>query len=201
MLRSYPEYDLAFIYIQQPVNDLMPTSQAINVVEEARLTALCANGTVIQGKRRSTKRLIAAQWFPTDITELPDAGGEPILDERNTIVGMMTRNTASTSAYIYGLNINTIRTQLELFRQETTEGQRAYCRHCGHTSKALAAGGYYCEKCGGLHPQAEGLMRQPQPQTQAFYYEYNSMACPNCNANVGFHRNTCLRCGQPAGRT
>ena len=200
VLRSYPEYDLAFIYVQQPVNDLMPTSQAMNVIEEARLTAVCANGTVIQGKRRSTKRLIAAQWFPTDITELPDAGGEPILDDRNTIIGMMTRNTASTSAYIYGLHINTIRTQLELFRQETTEGQRSYCRHCGHYSKALAAGGYYCEKCGGLHPQAEGLLRQPQAQTQAFYYEYNSMACPNCNANVGFHRNYCLRCGQPAGR-
>ncbi len=200
VVRSYPEYDLAFIYIQQGINDLMPTSQATNVVEEARLTLLCANGTVIQGKRRSTKRLIAAQWFPTDIVDLPDAGGEPVLDDRNTLIGMITRNTASTSAYIYGLHINTIRTQIELFRQETTDGQRLYCRHCGHYSKAMAAGGYYCEKCGGLHPQAEGLLRMPQPQTQAFYYEYNSMTCPNCNANVGFHRNACLRCGQPAGR-
>lgn len=200
VLRSYPEYDLAFIYIQQGVNDLMPTSQATNVAEETRLTLLCANGTVVQGKRRSTKKLIPAQWFPTDITDLPDAGGEPILDERNTLIGMITRNTASTSAYVYGLHINTIRTQLELFRQETTDGQRMYCRHCGHTSKALAAGGFYCEKCGGLHPRAEGLLRQPQAQTQAFYYEYNSMACPNCNANVGFHRNYCLRCGQPAAR-
>lgn len=200
VVRSYPEYDLAFIYIQQHVTDLMPMSAMINVAEETRLTVMCANGTMLQGKRRSTKRLLAAQWFPTDLTELPDAGGEPVLDDRNTLVGMITRNTASTSAYVFGLHINTIRTQVDLFRQESTDGPRGYCRHCGHSSKALAAGGYYCEKCGGLHPQAEGLRRLPQAQTQAYYQEYNSMACPNCNANVGFHRNYCLRCGQPAGR-
>ncbi len=198
IVRAYPELDLAFIYIQQSMPDVLPVSPAANIMENTRLTLICADGSLIQGKRRATKRIMPAQWFPTDITDLPDVGGEPVLDDRNYLVGMITRNTASTSAYVYGLHINTIRTQVELFRQETTEGQRTYCRHCGHYSKALAAGGYYCEKCGGLHPQAEGLMRFPQAQTQAFYYEHNSISCPNCNANVGFHRNYCLRCGQPA---
>ncbi|MBI1276805.1 MAG: hypothetical protein GC179_01620 [Anaerolineaceae bacterium] len=201
VLRSYPELDLAFIYVEQTTGELIPPSPIANVVDDTRLTIICANGNVLQGKRRATKRLVAPQWFPTDIVDLPDAGGAPILDENRYLIGMITRNTASTSAYIYGLHINTIRTQVDLFRQETTEGTKAYCRHCGYYSRALAAGGYYCERCGGLHPQAEGLVRFPQPQTQIFYYEHNGMTCPNCNANVGFHRGNCLRCGQPASRT
>ncbi|MEP6986817.1 MAG: trypsin-like peptidase domain-containing protein [Chloroflexota bacterium] len=201
VLRSYPELDLAFIYVEQTTGEIIPPSPIANVTDDTRLTVVCANGTVLQGKRRATKRLIAAQWFPTDIMDLPDAGGAPILDDSRYLIGMITRNTASTSAYVYGLHINTIRTQVDLFRQETTEGAKTYCRHCGFYSRALSAGGYYCERCGGLHPQAEGLVRFPQAQTQAFYYEHNSMSCPNCNANVGFYRNNCLRCGQPATRT
>jgi hypothetical protein len=198
VLRSYPEFDLAFIYVEQTIGEVIPPSPLINVTEDTRLTIVCANGNVLQGKRRPTKRLVAAQWFPTDIADLPDAGGAPILDDNRYLIGMITRNTASTSAYVYGLHINTIRTQVDLFRQETTEGAKAYCHHCGYYSRALAAGGYYCEHCGGLHPQAEGLKRFPQAQTQMFYYEHNPMSCPNCNANVGFHRGYCLRCGQPS---
>jgi len=201
VLRSYPELDLAFIYVEQVTGEIIPPSPIANVVEDTRLTIVCANGNVLQGKRRPTKRLVAAQWFPTDIVDLPDAGGAPILDDNRYLIGMITRNTASTSAYVYGLHINTIRTQVDLFRQETTEGSKAYCRHCGFYSRALANGGYYCEHCGGLHPQAEGLVRFPQPQTQMYYYEHNTIICPNCNANVGFHRGNCLRCGQPSSRT
>ncbi len=201
VLRSYPEFDLAFIYIEQTTGDVIPPSPIANVTEDTRLTIVCANNQVLQGRRRATKRLVAAQWFPTDIMDLPDAGGAPILDDNRYLIGMITRNTASTSSYVYGLHINTIRTQVDLFRQETTEGAKAYCHHCGFYSRALASGGYYCERCGGLHPQAEGLVRFPQPQTQVFYYEHNGMICPNCNANVGFHRGYCLRCGQPATRT
>ena len=201
VLRAYPELDLAFIYVEQITGEVIPPSPIANITDDTRLTVVCANGNILQGKRRATKRLIAAQWFPTDLLDLPDAGGAPILDDSRYLIGMITRNTASTSAYVYGLHINTIRTQVDLFRQETAEGAKAYCRHCGFYSRALASGGYYCEHCGGLHPQAEGLIRFPQAQTQAYYYEHNSMSCPNCNANVGFYRNNCLRCGQPATRT
>lgn len=201
VLRSYPELDLAFIYIEQTTGEVIPPSPIANVTENTNLTIVCANGNVLQGKRRATKRLIAPQWFPTDISDLPDAGGAPVLDDSRYLIGMITRNTASTSAYVYGLHINTIRTQVDLFRQETTEGAKTYCHHCGFYSRAFSAGGYYCERCGGLHRQAEGLVRFPQAQTQVFYYEHNSMSCPNCNANVGYYRNNCLRCGQPATRT
>lgn len=200
VLRSYPELDLAFIYVEQVTGEVIPPSPIANVTEDTRLTVVCANGNILQAKRRATKRFVAAQWFPTDMLDLPDAGGAPILDDNRYLIGMITRNTASTSAYVYGLHINTIRTQVDSFRQETTEGAKVYCHHCGFYSRAMSAGGYYCEHCGGLHPQAEGLQRFPQAQTQAFYFEHNKLTCPNCNATVGFHRNICLRCGQPANR-
>lgn len=198
VVRAYPEFDLAFIYVEQQVNDLIPVTPLPTIPDEANLTVIAHNGGVAQGKKRTTKRVIAAHWFPTNIGELADAGGCPALDERHYLVGMMTRNTASTSQYVFGLHINAIRSLVESFRQETLIGRQIYCRHCGHYSHALASSGYYCERCGGLHPQAESIVRFPQAQTQTFYMENSRISCPHCNAMVGFHRNQCLRCGRAA---
>ncbi|MEZ4670159.1 MAG: serine protease [Anaerolineae bacterium] len=198
VVRAFPEFDLALIYVEQQVNDLIPVTPLPTIPDETNLTVIAHNGSVAQGRKRTTKRVIAAHWFPTNIADLADAGGSPVLDERHYLVGMMTRNTASTSQYVYGLHINAIRSLVETFRQETLAGRYVYCRHCGHYSYALAAGGYYCEFCGGLHPQAESIVRFPQAQTQALYIENSRVACPHCNAMVGFHRNLCLRCGRPA---
>ncbi len=196
VVRSFPEYDLTFVYIEQQINDLMPVTPLAAIADDTRLNIITYKGDIVRGRRRSTKRVIAPHWFPTDVSSLPDAGGGPTLDEQHYLVGMITRNTASTSGYVYGLHINLIRTMVEHFRQESGEGQRAYCHHCGHFSRALFAGGYYCEKCGGLNINAENMLRFPQPQMQTFYYEYSRVSCPHCNANVGFHKNACLRCGR-----
>lgn len=197
VVRSYPEFDLAFIYVEQQVTDLMPLSQLPNVAEESFITLIGPRGGIVRGRRRATKNVPKLGWIPTDFTELPDAGGSPVLDDRQHLVGMMTRNTSSTSNYLYGLHISVIRSQVDLFRQEALEGGRVYCVRCGSYSRALAAGGYYCETCGGLHPNAENVVRLQQDWMKAFYVETNRMACPHCNATVGFHKGLCLRCGRP----
>jgi S1-C subfamily serine protease len=198
VVRSYPEYDLAFIYVEQQVTDLMPLSPLPNVAEEIFLTLVGPKGAIVRGRRRATKKVIKPGWFPTDFTELPDAGGSPVLDDRQHLVGMMTRNTSSTSNYLYGLHISVIRSQVDLFRQEAMEGGRVYCIHCGSYSRAFSSGGYYCEHCGGLHPNAENVVRLQQDWMKVFYVETNRMPCPHCNATVGFHKGMCLRCGRPA---
>lgn len=198
VVRSFPEYDLAFIYVEQQVTDLMPISSMPNAAEEMFVTVIGSKGAVMRGRRRGTKKVMAAGWFATDFTDLPDAGGSPVLDDRQQLMGMMTRNTSWNSDHLYGLHISVIRSQVELFRQEALEGDRVYCIHCGHSSRAFGAGGYYCEYCGGLHSNAERVVRVQMDWMKVFYVETNRMACPHCNATVGFHQGMCLRCGRPA---
>jgi S1-C subfamily serine protease len=195
VVRAFPEYDLAFIYVEQHMEPL-PMSPLPSLPPEAPIRALSGDGRIMTGKRRSTKRALTQHWFPTDIKDVVDAGGGPVLDGQNMVVGMITQNTASTSGYVFGLASGTIRRLMEHFRQESAQGGRVYCQQCGHFSMALAAGGYYCEQCGGLTPRAEGIIRFPQPQLQGYYFVVNSSSCPHCHAAVGFHNNTCLRCGQ-----
>jgi hypothetical protein len=149
----------------------------------------------VRGIRRPTRRTLGPQWFPTDITDVPDAGGCPIMDDRQYLVGMLTRNTTSNSDHCYGLHIAAIRQCLETFRQETT-AQRVYCPHCGSYVQAPVGGGHYCEACGAVTPRSEGLVRVPNPQTARYYMEYGRMPCIHCNAQAGFYNGTCLRCGR-----
>lgn len=199
VVRSYPEFDLAFIYVEQNVSDLIPVSPNPRVPDDMPMIAVSYNGQIARGKRRASNRVIASHWFPTTITQLPDAGGGPVLDDRQYVIGMITRNTSSTSAHVYGLHISIIYKAVEDFRHESMQGGGLYCSHCGAFSRAAGVGGYYCESCGALTAQAERLVRLPHPQMQGFYTEHSRYACPHCNATVGFHKNACLRCGRTVG--
>ncbi len=199
VVRAFPEFDLAFIYVEQSVSDTIPVTPLPRLPDELPLTVVSYNGQAVRGLKRTTRRMLSPQWFPTDISELPDAGGGPVLDDQHYLIGMITRATSSTSNLVYGLHINVIRQLVETFRQETLSGSRLYCPHCGSFSQAPAAGGYYCEVCGALTPQAEQITRFRQPHTDRFYREYSQMACMHCNATVGFHKGACLRCGREPG--
>lgn len=196
--RAYPEFDLVFIYVQLNVGELTAISPMPSIPADAPLLVVSYRGDTIRCSRRNTKRVLSSYWFPTTLQapQLPDSGGSPVLNDRNQLVGMITRNTSSTSSYVYGLHIHLIHTLLDQFRQELTGGRRAYCRSCGHNSQALHAGAYYCERCGGLHPQAENIARYQNAQMQGFYNLNTTPPCPSCGARVGFHKNACLRCGQ-----
>lgn len=201
VVRAYPEYDLALVYVQQPVTALMPVSSLLPVPDLTPLTAVSFSGAVVRGSRRPTpKRVLASHWFPTDMVGGPDAGGSPILDNSQLVLGMLTTNTSGTSGYVYGLHIAAIQQLVEMFRQESAGGGRSYCPHCGYSSRALMAGGYYCESCGALSSAAEALpVRVYQPHMRSFYEQQTNMACPRCTSVVGYHKNTCLRCGFTLG--
>lgn len=195
--RTFPEVDLAFIHIEQPVSDLMPMSPMPQVPDNARLRAVSYTGQAAAGKKRATKRILAAHWFPTDIPKPPDAGGNPVFDENHYLLGMLTKNIDRSSGCVYGLHIAAIYRLVEQFRQEMSTNRNAvYCPGCGSLSRAAAAGGYYCEVCGSTMPQAQNITRLSQPQLVGFYFENSRITCTQCGANVGFHNGKCLRCGQ-----
>jgi hypothetical protein len=197
VVRTFAEYDLALIHVEQQVSDLMPMSSLPQVPDNAFLRAVSYNGQAAPGKKRATKRILAAHWFPTDIRKVPDAGGDPVFDENHYLLGMLTKDVDRASGCVYGLHIAAIYRLVEQFRQEMYANRNAaYCPSCGGLSRAAAAGGYYCEICGSIMAQSQNITRLPQPQLVGFYYENERITCTRCGANVGFHQGKCLRCGQ-----
>jgi hypothetical protein len=197
VVRSFPEMDVALVHVDYPVGDLLPFSPADSLPENTPITVMAYQRPPVQGHRRETGRAMAAHLFPTDISQIPDSGGAPVFDDRQILVGMITRNISSSSAYVYGVHLAAIRHCVDIFRREMqANGNRVYCANCGATSAAAASGGYYCETCGAVMPFAQNRERHPSPQINALYSESDPVACASCGARAGFYQGRCLRCGQ-----
>jgi hypothetical protein len=197
IVRSYPEIDLALIHTGLMVNRLLTAVNTPHLPEHTALTAIAHNGQAMTGERRATRSIIKPEWFPTTIAQVADAGGSPIFNSgSNLLVGMLTRNTNRTSAYVFGLHITVIYERIEAYLQEINSGEKpAYCPSCGHRTRAGAAGGFYCESCGSVLPGARQSDRFPVPQMVSLYGENTHHPCPKCGSRAGFYNSQCLRCG------
>jgi hypothetical protein len=196
VIRAFPEFDLALIQVDLAASNLLPISPMPHVPENARITAISNNGKVMTGQCRATKRRLPPQWFPTTINRVADAGGDPVFDDSNYLIGMLTRNMSRSSSYVYGLHVSALYKCLETYNQEmAADANRVYCPSCGHNSRAISVGAFYCEVCGSVLPQARQVTRFPLPQTAAFYGENMYQPCPHCGARLGYYDGKCLRCG------
>ena len=204
VVRSYPDIDLTFIATGLQVRQLLPFSLQPNIPNDTSLTAVTYGGKVMNGQRRMSVGELREEWFTTTISRSFDAGGNPVFDERNTLVGMLTRNANRTSTYFYGLSIHAITRSVHHFQSEARDGaNRTYCPNCGYLARAGALGGFYCEMCGSVLPDKQSENRFPRalPQLEGLYGENMHRPCPNpdCRARVGYYRveneEVCLRCG------
>ena len=196
VVRSYPAYDLALIRVGTSVDSLLTISAQRRLPENLPLTAYAHQSTPMRGQRRATKRNLPPHWIPTTITKLTDAGGNPVFDDSNYLLGMLTKNASRTSEYLYALHVAKVHEMVQQYIAEMQESSnRMYCPSCGHASQAAAYGAFYCEICGSTLPYAQERQRFPQPQLASLYGEGRQMACPNCQSSAGFYKNVCLRCG------
>lgn len=194
VVRAWPDYDLTFLYTDERVTELLPITPYPRVPDEAPLITVSAAGGQQRGKQRPTKRAMESHWVPTDFVKLPDAGGDPIFDERNALIGMMTKNHSRASGYLYGVHISAIHRCVELYFNEMTAGdRRLYCPGCGVVSRATGLGYFYCEVCGTVAPLARSVGRYPQGDP---FPEPNRIRCIHCEAQAGFYGGNCLRCGR-----
>lgn len=196
VVRSYPELDLAILHVEHRLGGLLPVTQAQTIADEQPLFIITYSGDVIPFEQRPTRRAMPDYWIPTSLTRIPDAGGSPIFDNRNYLVGMMTRNTSRASNHAFGIHIAAIRRCVDTFVQAIRAERRVYCPHCGGISRAVAAGYYYCEICGGVTPRAQAIARMHIPQADIFYDGADTL-CVRCGALVELYKGRCLRCGQP----
>jgi hypothetical protein len=197
VVRSYPELDLAFVQLDLTISHLLPFTTMTIVPENTELVAVAHENTLIRGRCRATIRELKPQWFPTTIRQLVDAGGNPVFDEHNYVVGMLTGNASRTSADVFGLHISVIRRQLDEYRRDMQhDPKRSYCPGCGSISRAEHFGAFYCEVCGSVLPKARGLNRFQVPQAAILYGENDRSPCPHCGSRVGTYNGRCLRCGR-----
>lgn len=197
VVRSFPEFDLALIHTGMTLAHVLPISN-VPITDNTPLSAIAHNGRVLNGSYRATRSVIKQEWFPTTIPaeNLPDAGGNPIFNDKNLLVGMLTHNTSRATPYVFGLHIAAILHQVETYSEEIQTLQNpVYCAACGHLARAANFGGFYCEWCGSVLITATDAQRFPIPQMASLYGETMSRPCPNCGSTVGFHNGACLRCG------
>jgi hypothetical protein len=195
VVRAHIDLDLTLIRVDHNPGSLLPVTSQTRIAEEAPLTAVTYDGETIRTTERPTHRVLADHWIPTTATRLIDAGGNPIFDEKNYVVGMMTKNTSRTSAHLFGLHIAAILRAVEAFGREARAAVRIYCPECGNNSAALGAGFYYCDQCGSVTPAARAMARAPIPGEEA-YYETGRVQCTACGSFAGIYRDACLRCGE-----
>lgn len=196
VVRAYTELDLTLIRVEHNPGSLLPITPMPGVADNTALTLVTYNGEMIRTTQRPTQRVMAAYWIPTTATRLLDAGGNPIFDDRNYLVGMMTKNTSRTSAHLFGVHISAIRRLVDEYLREARAESRVYCPDCGNNSRAVGAGFFYCEQCGGTSPQAQMMTRYPIPQAEA-YYETGRIRCNVCGSFAGIYNGVCVRCGNP----
>ncbi len=198
VVRSYPELDLAILHVEHRLGGVLPVTTMQTVPDEQPLFIITYNGEVIPLEQRPTRRAMPDYWIPTSLTRIPDAGGSPIFDDRNYLVGMITRNTSRASNHAFGVHIAAIRRCVAEFVQAIRAERRVYCPHCGGISRAVAAGYFYCEFCGGVTPNAQAIARTHVPQSDIFYDGADTL-CVRCGALVELYQGRCLRCGHPQG--
>jgi len=162
------------------------------------IVAVTHTGEGIRSAKRSSDNKIDSHWFPTLINHLKDAGGNPVFDGNQMLVGMMTNNASRSNVYMYGLHIHKIYEFIDRYIHEKgqLDGQNTlYCNSCGVISRAPSFGGYFCETCGNTHPYAVDIKRYPQSNLAALYGDDQRQPCPDCSSRAGFYNRACLRCG------
>lgn len=199
VVRAFSELDLALIRVDHRPMGSLPITPYPRVPDDAPLTAVSFSGEMVTARQRPTNRVMEPHWIPTTITQVSDAGGDPLFDAQTYLVGILTKNTSRASAHFYGLHISAIRRAVQTYLGEASE-RRVYCVSCGSASRAGGMGYYYCETCGGVLPFAQAMSRYPLPQAEPFYGS-GGVRCTRCGASAGFYAGHCLRCGQPPATT
>lgn len=196
VVRRYPLYDLAFIATSVELARKPNVAPPAMIAENSPFVALGYRGARLRGSLVPGSRGADGNWLETNIApvQLPDAGGNPLVDERGQLLGMMTRNVGP-SGHACALKMAHVMALAEQYRRDRQlMPQAGYCRSCGARARARLFGGGTCETCGTRLSAAGRRDKQSEELTQ-LYGEKAGPPCRHCGARVGAYGGRCLRCG------
>lgn len=194
--RRYPLYDLALIETPIELARRPAVAPPATMAENTTFVAVSYGGARLRGTVRSGGRGIAGHWLGTNIApvQLPDAGGNPMVDGRQQLLAILTRNIGQ-GGYACALSMTHILALAQKYKQDRQLMPEAgYCRCCGALARALLFGGGSCETCGALLPGAP-VGDVQSDQLMRLYGEQAGPPCGRCGARVGQYGGRCLRCG------
>ncbi|MCY3833407.1 MAG: hypothetical protein OXG85_10350 [Chloroflexi bacterium] len=200
ILRRFPAHDLALI--ETPIKLARPLAIAPSslVGDGTAFVALGYGGAKLRGALQPIRGGRAKQWLRTTIppAHAPDAGGNPLYDEDNQLLALLTRNVDSAGNAL-AIKISHI---VALAKSEQRRRQlmpnAGYCRNCGARTRAQHFGGIHCEGCGAaLDIDSAGSSSPLQSdKLAALYSEDAGHPCAHCGARVSQYAGRCLRCGR-----
>lgn len=198
LLRRFPDMDLALAKLPLRLDGRLAIAPASALAVGQEFVALGFDGTRLQGKLTALEGVGAGHWLATNlpITKLPDAGGNPLYDDRGQLLGIMTRNTMGGGMAL-ALKMSSILALAEQAQRDRQmqPGARC-CPACGGLARAPIYGGRNCEFCGAGLPIDEDLSAPQTDILKQLYGEAASHPCAHCRSRVGFHGRRCLRCGR-----
>ena len=200
VVRRFPHCDLALV--SAPVKlarkpAVAPPSMAADTLT---FTAHSATGMRLRGQLNRADRGLPSHWLATNthLVQVPDAGGNPLVDGQGQLVGLLTRNSDLSGAAL-AIKVAHILALAQAFRRDRQLLPTAgYCAACGSLTQAGRYGGRSCETCGAALAAGK-LSASTAPDRAALlklYGEESAPPCSHCRATVGQHEGRCLRCGQ-----
>lgn len=200
VVRRYPSHDLALIKtalrMAQKRNAAPPSSIGVG----AAFVALGYGGVKLRGALGRFNSRRTQHWLRTSIppVQMPDAGGNPLLDENGQLLALLTRNVdgAGKALAIKMSHIASLAAQFSRDRQLMPNSD--YCAACGGRARARHYGGKHCETCGAAlgSDVAESAATPQADKLAALLGENSARPCRRCGARVGDYDGRCLRCGQ-----
>ncbi len=196
----YPPFDLAFVATDLELARKPTIAPPAMIAEDAAFVALGYGGASLRGLLVPGGGGTAGHCLGTNIlpAQMPDAGGNPLIDERRQLLGILTRNIGA-AGHACALKMSHVLALAEQYQRDRQLMPGAgYCRACGGLARALIFGGGTCETCGARLTAGETPDGQSEELTR-LYGEHAGPPCRHCGARVGQYGGRCLRCGYALG--
>ncbi len=198
VVRRYPQHDLAFISTSVKLARKPVIAPPALARQNLSFSAYSFTGARLRGELIRPDRAQPRRWLATNIypIQLPDAGGNPLIDAQGQLIGLLTRNCHDSGAAL-AIQISHVLAMAEAYRRaRQLRPQALYCPACGSLTQAGRYGGRSCETCGAALSTGQGRAPDRDALLQ-LYDESAAQPCMHCRARVGEYEGRCLRCGQP----
>ncbi len=145
---SSPQYDLALVAIPLTIQSLMPMHHQTVPIAHEQLSVYTYQNDILYARLDQPITPPPAGWFATDLKVIWDAGGSPLLNRSNAVVGMLTRNCSRQSPELFAVSVQVILDAVHAYEEDKKDGlPRRYCTACGQRPWADLAH-IYCPLCG-----------------------------------------------------
>ena len=203
VVRRYPTHDLAFIEAGLELARGRVASAAATLAAGSAFVALGYGGFRLRGALAEARGEGARRWLRTSLSlmRVPEAGGNPLYDESDRLLGILTRNVDGAGNVLAIPWAQVMALADGFARDRRLMPDCRYCPVCGALTRARLYGGAHCETCGASQPAeaTEAALPPNLDKLATLYGDDAAGACAHCGARVEAYAGRCLRCGKAIG--